>query len=83
MVSLPKDVIRKTSKDADVENDSAGPYGTNGACLLVMGRDNSQHHMPPNKFIEHIILPFAAVLLILGANAAAWATVIRNRSLSQ
>ena len=38
-------------------------------------------HGHTKKLIEHIILPFVVALLILGANAAAWMTVIRNRSL--
>ena len=49
--------------------------------LLVLGRPNREGRMPSPKFIEHVIVPFVAVVLLLCANAAAWKMVIRNRAL--
>lgn len=52
-----------------------------GDFVLILGKDVSQDHMPTDKFIEHVIVPFMAVLLLLVANAASWVMVLRNRSL--
>jgi len=80
-VRLPQSAARESFLDQRSCSESTGLGIIDGDYLLVLGRDSRQDHMPAPKFIEHIIVPFVAVLLILGANAAAWVMVIRNRSL--
>lgn len=80
-VSLPKSAPREIFQNPSSGSKSDGLGITDGDYLLVLGRDNRQDHMPPQKLAERIIVPFVAVLLILSANAAAWVMVIRNRSL--
>ena len=66
---------------ATPDGEYIGEGGIEGDYLLVLGRDTRQDHMPIPKFIEHIIVPFVAILLLLAANGAAWIMVLRNRAL--
>lgn len=79
-VSFPANPAHSYEQHSD-ENSSAGSGIINGEYLLVLGKDISKGHMPTDKFIEHVIVPFVAVLLLLVANAASWMMVLRNRSL--
>lgn len=81
MIRFPKRNTGVRFQDSNSEIKPLGSVLLDCDYLMVMGRDTRQDHMPTSKFVEHIIIPFIAVLLILCANAGAWVMVLRNRSL--
>jgi signal transduction histidine kinase len=78
-IRLPETIVGKPDKAST--DDAEGPGTITEDYLLVLGQDTRLSHMPISKLVEHIIVPFLAILLLLGANAAAWIMVLRNRSL--
>jgi len=81
MVSLSQGDAGKRSRHAGTEQQATGSATGGEEYQMLLGRDIRHDHLPPPKLIEHIIVPFVSILLILFANAAAWLMIIRNRSL--